>query len=457
MTPTRGNFGSRLGFVLAASGSAIGLGNLWKFPYITWENNGGAFVIVYIAAVAILGLPIMISEILVGRRVQLNPVPAFEKLGGKRWSAIGWLGVFGGAVIQSYYMVIAGWSLRSFFQCLQWSTSGYQAPSAEAFDQFLANPMLQIGFTAIFTIMTTLIVYRGIGGGIEKAAKVMMPVLLLILLYLFFTTLTMEGRNEALRLMFTPTFESLPAEGYLEAMGQAFFSLSLGLGAMIAYGSYINKDESIFKSSLLVIVLDTTVALIACLAMFTIIFSIPGLSDRISGSTVGMLFITLPELFYTKMPGGVVLGPLFFVLVVFAALSSTISLGEVTASLLIDRKGWSRPKATIISASVVFLGSVLAALSLGASDTLSSFEFFEGKKGVLANLDHLAANWVLPLGGLGTTIFVGWKFGQPHILEELGLRKSTLAFKVWLWIVRIIAPIAISYLLVNVVLGKDFS
>jgi NSS family neurotransmitter:Na+ symporter len=226
---------------------------------------------------------------------------------------------------------------------------------------------------------------------------------------------------------------------------------------MIVYGSYINKSESIFKSALFVVVLDTVVALLACLAMFTIIFSIPGLSDRISGSTVGMLFITLPELFYTKMPGGVVLGPLFFVLVVFAALSSTISLGEVTASLLIDRKGWSRPKATILSASVVFLGSILAALSLGASDSLSSFEFFEGKKGVLATLDHLAANWLLPLGGLGTTIFVGWKIGTPHILEELGIRKSTLAFKVWLWIVRIVAPIAIIYLLVNVILGKDFS
>jgi NSS family neurotransmitter:Na+ symporter len=157
------------------------------------------------------------------------------------------------------------------------------------------------------------------------------------------------------------------------------------------------------------------------------------------------------------MPGGVVLGPLFFVLVVFAALSSTISLGEVTASLLIDRKGWSRPKATILSASIVFLGSILAALSLGASDSLSSFEFFEGKKGVLATLDHLAANWLLPLGGLGTTLFVGWKLGTPHVLEELGLGKSTLAFRVWLWIVRIIAPIAIIYLLFNVILGKDFS
>ncbi len=457
MTPVRGNFGSRLGFVLAASGSAIGLGNLWKFPYITWENNGGAFVLVYLAAVAILGLPIMISEILVGRRVQLSPVPAFETLGGKRWSAVGWLGVMAGAVIQSYYMVIAGWSLRSFLQCLRWSTTSYDAPSGQAFELFLANPLLQIGLTAVFTIMTTAIVYRGIGGGIEKATKAMMPVLILILLYLVGTALTMDGRNQALRTMFIPTFDSLPPQGYLEAMGQAFFSLSLGLGAMMVYGSYIDKKESIFKSALAVIILDTLVALLACLAMFTIIFSVPGLSDRLSGSTVGMLFITLPDLFYTKMPGGLVLGPLFFVLVAFAALSSTISLGEVTASLLIDKKGWSRPKATVISATVVFIGSLLAALSLGAIDSLSSFEFFQGKKGVLANLDHLAANWMLPLGGLGTTLFVGWKLGKKQVLEELGLKNPTWPFKLWLWSVRVIAPLAIIYLLVNVMLGKDFS
>jgi NSS family neurotransmitter:Na+ symporter len=456
MTTSRGNWGSRLGFVLAAAGSAVGLGNLWKFPYITWENHGGAFVVVYLLAVAVLGLPIMIAEILIGRRAQLSAVPAFEKLGGKGWSLVGWLGVLAGAVILSYYMVIAGWSLRSFVQCLGWSFNGYALVEGD-FGAFLATGWLQILVTAIFTIMTSYIVYRGIGGGIEKATKIMMPILLAIMVYIMITALTMEGRGEALKLIFVPDFTELSPTGFLEAMGQAFFSLSLGLGAMIAYGSYIDKKESIFNSAVWVVVLDTAVALMACVTMFTIIFSIPELKSELSGSTVGMLFITLPKMFYTHMPGGFILGPAFFVLVAFAALSSTISLGEVIASLMIDKAGWSRGKSTVATSSVVFVGSVLAALSLGAVGPLSSFEIFAGKQGVLATLDHLAANWMLPLGGLLTTIFIGWKLGSKKSLDEFGLERPTAPFTVWLWIVRIIAPVAIVYLLINVIMGKDFS
>jgi len=458
MGMSRGHWGSRLGFVLAAAGSAVGLGNLWKFPYITWENKGGAFVIVYLIAVFVLGLPIMMSEILIGRRAQLSAVPAFETLGNRRWAVVGWLGVFAGAVIQSYYMVIAGWSLRSFAQCLGWSFTTYQPPADGDFSAFLANWPLQLGLTVVFTVLTAAIVFRGIGGGIEKATKFMMPVLLIILLYLVGTALTMEGRSEAMATMFTPRFGEMNPEGFLEAMGQAFFSLSLGLGAMIAYGSYISKKESIFKSALAVVVLDTAVALLACVAMFTIIYSVPGLQNRISGSTVGMLFITLPDLFYTKMPGGVVLGPAFFVLVSFAALSSTISLGEVVASLLIDRRGWSRGKATIFTTCLVFIGSIFAALSLGAVPGLSSFEIFSGKQGVLSSLDHLAANYLLPAGGLLTTLFVGWKLGKKETLVELGLGRATVPFTIWLWIVRVVAPASILYLLYSVVFsGKDFS
>ncbi|MCP4678320.1 MAG: sodium-dependent transporter [Deltaproteobacteria bacterium] len=456
MAMSRGHWGSRLGFVLAAAGSAVGLGNLWKFPYITWENHGGAFVIVYLLAVVLLGLPIMMSEILVGRRAQLSPVPAFEKLGGKGWSFVGWLGVLAGATIQSYYMVIAGWSLRSFFQCLDWSANGY-APVEGDFGAFLGNGWLQIGLTALFTLMTVAIVYRGIGGGIEKATKVMMPVLLSILLYIMITALTMEGRGEALSMIFVPDFTKLSANGFLMAVGQAFFSLSLGLGAMIVYGSYISKKESIFKSAVWVVLLDTGVALVACITMFTIIFSIPELKNELSGSTVGMLFITLPKMFYTQMPGGIILGPAFFVLVAFAALSSTISLGEVIASLMIDRAGWSRPKATIVTASVVFIASIFAALSLGAVEGLSTFELFTGKAGMLSTLDHMVANYFLPLGGLFTTLFVGWKLGKKETLEELGLGKATVPFTIWLWIVRVIAPAAIVFLLINVLMGKDFS
>jgi len=453
----RDNWGSRIGFVLAAAGSAVGLGNLWKFPYITWQNHGGGFVIVYLLAVFVIGLPLMMSEILIGRATQQSPVPAFSRLGGRKWESVGWLGVASGTVIQSYYMVIAGWSLYSFVQCVGWSFNGYTAPVETAFAAFLANGPLQIGLTLLFTLLTAFIVYRGIGGGIEKATKVLMPVLLLILVYLVGTTLTMEGRNEALAKIFVPDFSQLSDQGFLEALGHAFFSLSLGLGAMIAYGSYLDKKESIFKSAIWVVVLDTIVALLACIAMFTIILSVPRLHDHVSGSTVGMLFITLPDLFYTEMPGGVVLGPLFFILVAFAALTSTISLGEVGTSLLIDFAGWRRSRATVVMTAAVFVGSILSALSLGAFGPLSSFSVFHGKEGVFATLDHLAANWMLPIGGFFITLFVGWKLGSKFCMKEFSLEKPNAAFYIWLWIIRIVAPAAILALIINVIMGKDFS
>ncbi|HSW40000.1 MAG TPA: sodium-dependent transporter, partial [Acidobacteriota bacterium] len=320
MTTIRDNWKSKTGFVLAAAGSAVGLGNLWKFPYLTWENEGGAFVIIYLVAVFLIGLPLMMCEILVGRKTQLNPVPAFIRLGGKGWSGVGWLGVASGAIILSYYHVVAGWSLRAFVQCLDWSLYGYRAPGEHEFNAFLSNGPLQIGLTLLFTLFTASIVYHGIGRGIEKANRILMPVLLCILGYLVITALTMDGRGQALEKIFVPDFSRLKPEGYLQALGQAFFSLSLGLGAMIAYGSYLSKKESIARSAVWVVILDTMVAILACVVMFTIIFSVSGLETRLTGSTIGMLFITLPDLFYTVLPGGVLLGPLFFLLVALAAL-----------------------------------------------------------------------------------------------------------------------------------------
>jgi NSS family neurotransmitter:Na+ symporter len=368
-------------------------------------------------------------------------------------------------VILSYYMVIAGWSLRFFVRCLAWSCNEY-APAEGEFDAFLASGWLQIGLTAIFSVATAVIVYRGIGSGIELATKIMMPILCLIMLYLVGTALTMDGRGEALATIFVPRFDRLPAEGVLMAVGQAFFSLSLGLGAMIAYGSYISKKQSVFGSALWVVIFDTGFALLAAVAMFTIIFSVPGLEERIGASTVGMLFITLPELFYTQMPGGVVLAPLFFVLVAFAALSSTISLGEVVTSLMVDRRGWSRHEATAFCCSIVFVGSILAALSLGAVGPLTGVTFegiavleriFSAKAGVLSIFDHVAANWMLPLGGLLTTVFVGWFLGKKAVMEELGLERPTAPFYIFLWLLRVVVPAAILVLLGFVIAGRDFS
>ncbi len=457
MASVRGSWGSRLGFVLAAAGSAVGLGNLWKFPYLAWENGGGAFVIVYLLAVVLLGLPIMMAEILIGRRARASAVVAFETLGGRNWAVIGWLGVASGGLILAYYTVIAGWSLRSFAHCLQWSFAGYPATAAADFDASLSNGPLQILLTAAFAGLTTWIVRRGIGGGIERANKVMMPVLLGIMVYLVATVMMLPGRAQGLDHLFVPRFDQLPAEGALMAVGQAFFSLSLGLGAMIAYGSYLGPRESIPRAAAWVVACDTAVAIMAGVVMFVIIHSIAGMDGRISGSTVGMLFKVLPELFYTQMPGGVLMGPLFFLLLTFAALTSTISLGEVVASLLIDRMGWSRSKATWVSAGMVFAISVPCALSLGAVEGLSSLEVFAGKAGVLSTLDHLAANWMLPLGGLGTTIFAGWFLGRRALLDELGVERPTVLFRIWLWLLRVVVPLLVIGLLFLVVSGRDLS
>ncbi|MBN2714937.1 MAG: sodium-dependent transporter [Deltaproteobacteria bacterium] len=469
MTMQRDTWDSKLGFIMAASGSAVGLGNLWKFPYITWENNGGAFVLVYLGAVVILGLPIMMGEIFVGRTAHLSGAPAYKKLGGKGWSKLGYLGAAAGGVILSYYMVIAGWSLYSFWQCLGWSFGGYETPSSDAFGTFLGNGWLQIGLTALFTLMNAAIVLRGVGRGIERATRVMMPILVVIMLYLVITAMFMPGRNEAFAMIFSADFGRMPAVGYLEAVGQAFFSLSLGLGAMVAYGSYMKKSDSITHSAIWVVSVDTLFALLACVAMFTIILSVPELKAQVTAGevgTVGMLFITLPQLFYTQMPGGVVLAPLFFILVAFAALSSTLSLGEVVASIMIDRRGWHRKKAVMITGGIVFVGSIFAALSLGASDALSSVTFknvpvlstiFGTKTGILSLLDHLAANWLLPVGGLGTTLFVGWFLKNDFILRELGIKNSNVIFNLWIWCLRVVAPVAIVALIIAVATGKDFS
>ncbi|HOU53440.1 MAG TPA: sodium-dependent transporter [Myxococcota bacterium] len=453
----RGTWGSQAGFILAAAGSAVGLGNLWKFPYLCWENGGGAFVATYLGAVVVLGLPLMMAEILVGRRAQASAVPAFAALGGPAWSWLGVLGVLAGVVILAYYTVIAGWSIRSFVLCLEWSFGGYPPDAGARFPAFLADGPQQVLLTTVFSFLTAFVVYRGVGAGIERASKVMMPVLFAILLYLLVTALRLPGAGEGLRHLLEPRFQDLPPQGVLLGVGQAFFSLSLGLGAMVAYGSYLSPQERIGRTAAWVVGLDTAVALIAAMVMFSLLHSIPGLPDRVSGSTVAMLFVTLPELFYTQMPGGTILAPLFYVLVAFAALTSTISLGEVATSYLVDRRNLPRGRATILSASVIWVGSVACALSLGAVPALSSLRVFAGKEGLLATLDHLAANWMLPLGGLGTALFVGWHLPAAAVASELGIREGSPAFVLFRWALRVVAPLAILGLLILVLTGRDLS
>ncbi|MFH2056286.1 MAG: sodium-dependent transporter [bacterium] len=457
----RDHWHSRIGFILAATGSAIGLGNLWKFPYITWHNGGGAFVLVYLASVALVGLPIMMAEILIGRKTGQSPVPAFLKLGGRGWSLVGGLGVLTGFVILGYYSVIAGWTISSFMQCLDWSFSGYVAPADSAFGEFLANGPLQLALTAIFSAATVSIVWFGVGKGIERCTRILMPILLAIMAYLLITVLLMPGRDQALTFLFRPSFAQLPMSGILESLGHAFFTLSLGMGVMITYGSYLQGHESVTRISLIVVFMDTLIALMACVIMYTIIFSVPGMEDQVAGSTIGMLFLTLPNVFYTQMGAGALIGPLFYILVAFAALTSTISVLEVIVSFFIDHLGWKRRNAAIFAGFITYCLSVLCAISLGAVDFISTFEVFSGKEGLLSTLDHIAANWMLPVGGLLTTIFVGWFLSKKITLEQLRLLNKagqpTAWYHIWRFLVRFVAPAAILAVIIAVILGKDFS
>lgn len=461
MSKERGSF-SKMGFILAAAGSAVGLGNLWKFPYIAWHNNGGAFVLIYLISIIIIGWPIMMAEVLIGRNSRMSPVSAFEKLGGKKWSCVGWLGVLTGLIILGYYSVIAGWTITSFTSCLKWSFKGYMAQSDSAFGLFMANGPLQLLLSFIFVIITGIIIWKGVKNGIERTTRILMPVLFMIIIYLVIMVLSLPARAQTFRFLFRPNFADLPSTGILEAVGHAFFTLSLGMGTMITYGSYMDRKESIHRNAAAVVFLDTLIAICACVIMYTIIFSAPSVQDSVSGSTIGMLFITLPDLLYTQIPFGAAIAPVFYILVGFAALSSTISLLEVIVAFLIDKLKFSRRHATLIGVVSTYVVSIFAALSFGAIPGLSNFNLFgEGKNGVLSTLDHLASNWMLPIGGFCITIFVGWFLDKKLSQKELGLSEpggiSKTTYSLFRFFIRYLAPVAILAVIIAVILGKDFS
>jgi NSS family neurotransmitter:Na+ symporter len=461
MEQGRGHWGSRAGFILAAAGSAIGLGNLWKFPYITWHNNGGAFVLVYLVCILGVGLPIMMTEVLVGRRSQTGAVGAMRSAAGPRWAWVGGLGVLTGFVLLGYYTVVAGWTFRYILKTLQWSTGGYVAgtSSGAAFGEFLATGSVQVLLAGLFMVMTISVNYAGVGRGIERAARILMPILLGILGVLLVTALTMKGSGEALRFIFAPNFADLPARGVLEALGHSFFTLSLGMGAMITYGSYMSRKDSVVKASVSIVVLDTVIAIVATVIMFSVIFSQPGMRESLSGSTAGMLFITLPDLFYTAVPFGNVLAPMFYILVAFAALTSTISMLEVIIAYFIDEHGWSRQKASITCGAACFLLTGLCALSLGAYGRLSAFEVFAGKQGLFANLDHMVSNWMLPVGGFFITMAAGWIMTREATEKELvdDTTPSFFHYGLWRVFIRFVAPGAVAAIIIAVLRGADFS
>lgn len=408
----REHWGSKFGFVLAASGSAIGLGNIWKFPYIAGENGGAAFIIVYLICIAIVGLPVMIAEILMGRTTQRNPVGAFRKLSGSKfWTAIGGLGVLAGFIILSFYAVIAGWSMGYMVEALlgNFSQLTTAAQANTHFNSLVGDPTWMIGFYTIFFVFTMAVVFLGVKDGIEKGSKIMMPILFVILIILMIKGISLKGSGAGLAFLWKPDWSKITGQSVLIALGHAFFTLSLGMGALMTYGSYLNKKSNIPSAAVQIVFLDTLIAIMAGIAIFTAVFAMG--QDPSMGP--GLIFNTLTVVF-GSMTGGYIFGLLFFVLLTLAALTSAISLLEVVVAYFVDERGWSRHRAVLILGLLVFLFGIPSALSfnLMADVTYNGMTFFD-------IVDFIASNVLLPFGGLLIAIFVAWIWGFDKALIEL--------------------------------------
>ncbi len=573
MESPRAQWGSRAGFILAAAGSAIGLGNIWKFPYITGENGGGLFVIIYLVCIALVGIPIMMAEIMIGRAAQKQPVGAFETLQGKKtgWSMVGWMGVLAGFIILSYYIVVAGWAMdytlksvvnfsnpihekatveameyrattdlgtmrtmlsdRDATRSVKNEISGirnqskpsvwegyarYQAviqakgDTPEIRERLLSNPELRDqveeaeallpdiaaarlkaqeraiahfdslpdeeilnlaedvirraaifqsvqgaflstagdGWTCtfwalLFMLITILIVSGGISKGIERTCRVLMPTLFVLLLVMVGYGAFQPGFGQGLSFIFKPDVSKLEASGVLEALGHAFFTLSLGMGAMITYGSYQQSKSGLVGQSIIIAVLDTAIALLACLMIFPIIFTY----DQEPAAGPGLVFMSMPLAFAEIGKGGMLLAIFFFGLLVFAALTSAISLLEVVASYFIDQLKWSRNRAAWLLGGAIFLFSIPSAFSLDPNFAMSGWEPSFGKN-FFDTMDYLASNWMLPLGGLLISVYAGWIMPKRLRAAEVeGLAPAI--FGGWLILVRFVAPILVVVVLMQ--------
>ena len=426
-----GQWSSRWAFVLAASGSAVGLGNIWRFPYVAGESGGGAFVLVYLGCVLLVSLPIVIAEVLVGYRGRHSPIRSLKQLAAEHglsrgWTIIGWAGTLVGVLILSYYSVIAGWVLH--YVALSLGGWGDSSPAAisSAFDKLQQSHGLKLALHSMFVVMTCSVVALGVQGGLERATRIMMPLLLILMLLMISYSVTLDGFGASLRYLFSPDFSVFvdKPDLLLLAMGQAFFSLSIGMGVLMAYGSYLPERVKVGPTSCYVAVADTVIAILAGLMIFPLVFTYA--MEPEAGT--GLVFKALP-LAFAQMPGGSVFGVLFFVLLTFAAWTSSISLVEPAAAWLVERKGWTRKK------SLVMLG--LVAWLIGVASVWSG-EF-------LAAADSLASNIMLPLGGVLIALFVGWRLPTAVSREHLGF--PDWLYKAWLWLLRVVAPVGVSCVL----------
>ncbi|MEZ7819279.1 MAG: NSS family neurotransmitter:Na+ symporter [Candidatus Azotimanducaceae bacterium] len=436
---SQNRWSSRWLFVLAAAGSAVGLGNIWKFPYIAGENGGGAFVLIYLVCIALVGIPIMISEVLMGREGRSSPIHTMRTLAKKagrseRWALLGWLGVITGFLILSYYAVIAGWALNYVWLTANGTFDGASADSvAQAFTDLQADPLQMIAYQTAFMVVTIWIVGRGVTAGLEKAIQWFMPALFILLIVLLIYSFNSGGFAQGWAFMFDFKWEAVGPEAWLIAMGQAFFTLSLGMGTMMAYGAYVPEDAKLSTTVVTIALLDTLVAIAAGLAIFPIVFA-NGLEVS---QGPGLTFVTLP-LAFGQLPFGALFGAIFFVLISFAAITSAISLTEPALAYLTEEYNAKRQRVAIS------LGVVCWLLGLGTvfSFNIWSDIFIVGELNFFGFVDYLSQNIMLPLGGMLITIFAVWLLPKEMVNRQLGI-SSTAMFWAWRIVAGIVAPLGV--------------
>ena len=434
-------FTSKFGIICAAAGSAIGLGNIWRFPYVAGESGGGAFLLIYLGFIVLLGIPVMLSEFIIGRRGQRNALGSFKRLApGKPWYLVGVMGIVAAFMILAFYSTIAGWTLHYVFQSITNAFAGKTSEEINVlFESFHTRAFLPLLWQVIFMAMTAWIILSGVSKGIEKYAKVLMPFLVLLLVIMAVRSITLPGASEGLLFLFRPDFTAVDSSVLLAALGQAFFSLSIGMGALITYGSYIKKQNNLGNISVQVSIADTMIAILAGVAIFPAVFAF-GL-DPAEGP--GLIFTVLPNIFQ-QMPGGYFFSIIFFVLLAIAALTSSISILEVVVAYLTEELNLTRRKATIMAAIAAAFVGVFCTLSFSTlkNITLGSLHIF----GIL---DFTASNLLLPLGGLLIVIFVGWYMKPANVKDEMsnsGVLKVRL-FSILMFILKFIAPVAIAIVL----------
>jgi neurotransmitter:Na+ symporter, NSS family len=452
MSASRSQFGSKFGFIMAAAGSAVGLGNIWRFPYLTGENGGAAFVLVYIFCVVLVAVPMLINEIAIGRLTGKNPVGAVQTLGGNKvWLAlVGVLPLIVTFVVLSYYSTIAGWTVGYIF------TSLFSIKTT--FSEFIANPAYVVPLGATVILITAFIVLAGVSGGIEKATKILMPLLFVLLILVILRSITLPGSGKGIEYYLVPDFTKINGRVILAALTQAFFSLGVGWGMMITYGSYLSKTQNIVTSSLWVSAMDTSVALLAGFMVFPAVFAFN--QSPSEGPT--LVFSVLANIFQ-QMPLGNLAGALFFLLLFFAAITSTISMLEAPSAYFMDQKKWSRKKAAWIVAIAAFLLGIPSALSTGGIESLSVINVnFLGviKTGVMDIFDYLFGSLFMMLVVLSTCLYTGWFIKTELLVDEIekgapGFKSSRILgmapYKIWLFMIRFVCPVIIGLVILNMV------